>query len=318
MDARLLVAVWNVADAAHPVKEIALATRAVDAAFAPDGRSVVTANQDGSVHGWDVHGREAWAVKPGGDQPLHAVATTSRSPLIAVGGVGGAIHLLGPDGGGRGTLAGHEGIVLALAFSSDGEWLASDGSDTVIRLWRRQKDGGYEASRTLRAANERYRKMLPNLVRLDVQWGWGETVAFSPDGKRILSANLDGTAQLWNLDGTPHTKPFTDHGAQHVRAVAYSPRGDVVASAGFDGTVRLWKTDGAAYRPAPAVRHGNVVTSVSFSADGSRLATTGLDNRVVVSRPDGSRLLVLPRSDPPPRPPQQPQPTPSTVQSEPK
>jgi WD40 repeat protein len=295
MEAKEFAAVWNVANMQRPFKEIAILTTAFDAAFAPDGESVVTANRDGSVHCWDVHGKEKWVAKPAGDAMMHAIAATAHPPTIAVGGADRRIHLLGADGKSRATLDGHDGIVLSLAFSADGEWLASDGSDTLVRLWRRKKGGGYEQVRSFRTPNERYRKMLPNLVRLDVQWGWGETVAFSPDGRLLLAPNFDGTAQIWKLDGTPQTQPFTNHDEQHVRSVAYSPRGDVVATAGFDGTIKLWKPDGSPYQSQAAARHVGVATSVSFSADGSRIATTGLDDLVRISLLDGTPVGTLPR-----------------------
>lgn len=295
VEAKVFASVWNVARMDEPFKEIQILATASDAAFAPDGLSVVTAGRDGVVRCWGVRGTEKWAAKPGGDGMLYAIAATSHPPTIAAGGVDRRIHLLGADGASLGTLPGHDGVVLSLTFSPDGQWLASDGSDTLVRLWRRKKGGGFEPAATLRKPNKKYQQMLPNLVWLDVQWGWGETVVFSPDQTLVLTANLDGTACLWKRDGRPATPPFTDHGEQHVRSVAYSPLGDVVATAGFDGTVRLWKPDGSAVRAQPVVRFGKVATSMSFSADGHKLAATGLDDRVRVSRLDGSPLGELPR-----------------------
>ena len=69
------------------------------------------------------------------------------------------------------------------------------------------------------------------------------SVAFSPDGTRIVSAGEDGTVRLWTLDGKPAAEPFKGHHGP-VSRVAFSPDGKRVASGGGDGTVRLWTLDG--------------------------------------------------------------------------
>ena len=70
--------------------------------------------------------------------------------------------------------------------------------------------------------------------------GWVTSVAFSPDGKRIVSGGNDGNLWMWDADtGQPLGNPLTGHmGA--VDTVAYSPDGQQIASGGYDTTVRLW------------------------------------------------------------------------------
>jgi WD40 repeat protein len=64
-------------------------------------------------------------------------------------------------------------------------------------------------------------------------------VAFSPDGTRLVSANGDQTARVWDLDSGQHLYILKGH-ADEVTDVAFSPVGMQLVSASWDGTVKLW------------------------------------------------------------------------------
>ena len=70
-------------------------------------------------------------------------------------------------------------------------------------------------------------------------------MAFSPDSKRLASADADGTVTLWNTAtrqevGAP--LPAATGTGGGVNGVAFSPDGTLLASADADGTVKLWNT----------------------------------------------------------------------------
>jgi WD40 repeat protein len=216
--------------------------------------------------------------------------------VIAAGGDDGKIHVLTVDGVELGSVDTEQAMVLSLVFSPKGDRLACDGSDTRVRIFRRVEAApGIELENTFREPNERYAMMLPNLIRLDVQWGWQESIAFSPDGTQMLIANLDGTCGFWTVDGKPLHRPFTNHGVHHIRAVAFSPLGNLVASGGFDGKAQLWTTNGT-MTGHPLTAHNDVITSIAFSPDGKMIATAGMDNSVRLWDTTGARLGTLPRS----------------------
>ena len=82
-------------------------------------------------------------------------------------------------------------------------------------------------------------------------------VAFSPDGKTVLTGSDDGTARLWDAaTGKPIGPPLPHQDA--VNAVAFSPDGKTVLTGSWDKTARLWDAaTGTAHRPAPdASRRG--------------------------------------------------------------
>ena len=79
------------------------------------------------------------------------------------------------------------------------------------------------------------------------------TVAYSPDGKTVLTASVDGTARVWDAaTGQPIGPPLTHQDG--VYAVAYSPDGKTVLTGSDDNTARLW--DVVSGRPiGPPLRH---------------------------------------------------------------
>jgi WD40 repeat protein len=96
-------------------------------------------------------------------------------------------------------------------------------------------------------------------------------VAFSPDGKTVLTGSRDGTARLWMADsGAPIGSPLQHESAVH--AVAFSPDGKTVLTGSFDNTARLWMADSGAPIGFP-LQHESAVHAVAFSPDGKTVLT---------------------------------------------
>lgn len=143
-----------------------------------------------------------------------------------------------------------------VAFSADGEWLASAGRDGTARVW--DLVNGQEASR------------LPHQAPVQV-------LAFSTDGTQLLTGSSDGTARLWDLSSGRELLRAVHPGGSE--SVAFGPLGRLVASGGSDGSVELWRLSSGdqalnvSHRSVGAVDAANAVDAVGIAADGSHLAS---------------------------------------------
>ena len=158
----------------------------------------------------------------------------------------------------RGMLEGHTEDVNSIAFSRNGEMLASGSSDSTIRLWD-ALIGTHK--RTLRG-----------------HWYSVISVAFSPNGRTLASGSWDDTIRLWDAATGAHKRTLRGH-TFPVSSVAFSPNGRVLASGSWDDTIRLWDTVTGTHKRT-LEGHADWVWSVAFSPDGRTLASGSSDRTV--------------------------------------
>ena len=119
-----------------------------------------------------------------------------------------------------------------------------------------------------------------------------ESASFSADGSRIVTADSDGTARVWDAKAGSllHTLKGDD---ELGRLASFSPDGSRIVTTGFN-TARVWDAESGDQLHI-LKGHTALVTSVSFSPDGSRVVTGGRDDtaRVWDAR-TGAILHVLP------------------------
>jgi WD40 repeat protein len=109
---------------------------------------------------------------------------------------------------------------------------------------------------------------------------WVNSVAFSPDGKRLATASYNHMAKIWDADSGQEVLTLRGH-SNNVNSVAFSPDGKRLATASNDNTAKIW--DAASGHEVLTLRgHTKFVFSVAFSPDGKRLATANQDDTVEI------------------------------------
>ncbi|WP_438006962.1 protein kinase [Sorangium sp. So ce321] len=121
---------------------------------------------------------------------------------------------------------------------------------------------------------------------------WVMQAGYSPDAEHIVTACVDGTARVWNADGTGEPVVLRGH-EDYVSSAAFSPDGKRIVTASDDKTARVWNADGTG--EILVLRgHQDRVTSAAFSPDGKRIVTASDDKTARVWNADGTgEILVL-------------------------
>jgi WD40 repeat protein len=127
--------------------------------------------------------------------------------------------------------------------------------------------------------------MTPPLLHGGAVW----TTRFGPDGRRLLTASADGTAQQWDATTGTRIEPALVHPPGcGVTAAVFSPDGSRIATVGTDFQVRLWDTASGRLR-AVLSGHTHTVVSAVFSADG---ALHGSQVESAAFSPEGARVVT--------------------------
>jgi WD40 repeat protein len=235
-------------------------------AVSPDGSTIFTGGVDGNLRSWDPRNgqlrstRQTFFGKNHQDPapPVTDVAFDSSGTGVAVSSMGAACIfdavtlvprtplMLTPPGRGGAPMN-----VYQSAISPDGHTMVEAGGSLQ---WSNADTGA--AIRAIAGGNEL-------LFYLGV--------AFSPDGRRVVTGRSDGAVQLWDKDSGVQLGPTLIGHTGEVHGVAFRPDGRQFATASSDGTLRLW--DATAGIPS----HGpdRDAVTVMFSPDGRRVAVAG-------------------------------------------
>jgi len=194
--------------------------RVSSAVFSPDGNQVLTVSDDKTARVWDT--------ATGEELPFSPLKEHIQSEFT------------------------HDQAVLCAAYSRDGQWIVTGSEDNTARLWHAATGKPAmagdltteEADESAEPATDETDE--PALVEkapliLEGHSAGVTSVAFSPDGERVITGSRDRMAKLWELRGGDEILTLKKH-AEEVTCVAFSLDGKSILTGSRDGTLILWPT----------------------------------------------------------------------------
>ena len=256
----------------HPSKAILL-----DVSFSSDGKSVATGATDSEVQIWNEDGHVNRRLAGHDSWIMCVVFHPSDPSSLATGSIDGTARLWNIFDGTSKQFAPGDGPVWSVAFSPDGNSLATGSGGGLISRW------------DLRDA-----KGAP-MVRFPSDRGSVWSIRFSPDGKWITAGCQDGSIQIRDLVGTDVMQLTGVHEGQ-ILSLSFTPDGRFLASGSSEGRICVWDLEKQAakwFRDLDAP-----IWSVGFSPNGEILASGSVDRSVCLWNLAGEKLGGYPAEGP--------------------
>ncbi|KAE9402798.1 WD40 repeat-like protein, partial [Gymnopus androsaceus JB14] len=284
------VRIWNVETGEIIGESLQRHTAGVNSvAFSPDGKRIVSGSFDQTLCIWNVEtGKIIGESLQGHTSGVNSVAFSPDGKRIVSGSDDQKVCIWNAETGMiiGDPLQGHTDYVRSLAFSPDAQRIVSRSDDQTVCIWNAETGNiigeplqghiGY----TMCIWNAEIGKIIGEPLQGHTHYV--RSVAFSPDGKRIVSGSEDQTVCIWNVEtGMIIGDPLQGHTAG-INPVAFSPDGKRIVSGSSDQTVCIWNAETGIIIGEPLKGHIDNVRSVAISPDGQRIVSGSGDQTVCI------------------------------------
>ena len=291
--------VWNIDS--NPPSAVSIGRhedRVSDVLFTKDGLRVLATSKSGARL-WSARGLDQIDSIDIEDHDLTTWVFGPTLPWILAGTTDGDIVVLDlTTGDSLGTLSGHEGEIVDLDISADGNRLVSTARDNTLRIWNLVT--GEEAFRIDRPWRseaplvlEQSSGMLAiptqsnDLQVVDIDDGVIEAtltghdsaisaIAFDTSSNRIATADEEGELRIWSIEsGVVQSRLEAHDGA--INDMIFDTSGQLLITASNDGSIRKWNADKGSERTDLRIPIKRPVMKILLSSDGERIVS-GLDD----------------------------------------
>jgi WD40 repeat protein len=219
------------------------------------------------------------------NEPVSNLNTLTPSPSVIPSSTAEDVVLLQ-------VFSGHSRGVLDVAFSAQGEYLASSSQDMEIKLWDVQSGQDVHAfqmrsvdmadidisiEKNLLASGEAIWDLESKQEIHTLERGspLPASVAFSPDGSVLALGLMEEQITLWDVSSGQPLFAFERQDENRTKRMDFSPDGSLLAVGVIDGTVRM--LDVASGKIVNVLHYGGEtdIHDLTFSPDGKYLATGG-------------------------------------------
>ncbi len=282
----------------------------LDIAFSPDEKQLLTLSLDGTIRLWDTKMGQLLHLLNG--SVFSAAAFSPNGKRIIAGNVRGEIWMFNSRTGKTvDSYSVHQGRILALACHPNGRRVVTSAWDDrvkisdvkskkVVRILKEHKewvrtvavspDGKYIATGSDDKSIQIWNQEGEFVTSLTGHTGPIQSVCFSINGQKLISASRDGTLRIWDIEERLEASVLLGHFGP-VRDVTCVAGGEWMVSGGDDRTIRRWSIAQSSRNPIIEKRHDRFVSSLAFSHDGSWLASGDRSGDLILSDVESGRIL---------------------------
>jgi len=191
----------------------------------------------------------------------------------------------------------HNNKITSACISKDNHYgLSASKDNSPIIVWEIQSDKEVWSEKHVEIFSDvelysdldtPYRKHVFNMGISDKN-----VACFSPDGKYVLSGDIDGHILLYETYNGEKIKQLGKGAKGQIFAVAFSPDGNYAVSGGEDKFIRLWDIESGKELRRFKGQKG-AVTSIEFSPDGQHIISGGDDSDIRLYRISKKRRIKL-------------------------